>query len=377
MQVKKKIGLFVLVFLIFLFLVAGGYFFWKRYNYVMTDAVFVQADRLVYVSFPKVNGKLIKLYKNEGDWVEAGEILAELEPTDYEKRVLQLEETAKQTSSQRASLYDSKTKLEREIFLKKDQIERQLESLQAKKKAQMEKIEALKARLDFVRKDRMRLENLFREGLISQQSLEAKQTEEKELNHQLEAEREVLNSITRDIKALERTLSLLENERLMVKSLESQIKALEHQEKALINQREEATLYYEYTKLKSPLKGVVAKKFHSEGDVLTPGEPVYALVDPQSFYILVLLEETKLRGVKRGAPVRIKLDAYPGKEWEGEVEEILPASAATFALVPRDISAGEFTKLAQRIPIKIRITKGDRAFLRVGLGGEVEIKKIR
>lgn len=377
MQVKKKIGLFVLVFLIFLFLVAGGYFFWKRYNYVMTDAVFVQADRLVYVSFPKVNGKLIKLYKNEGDRVEAGEILAELEPTDYEKRVLQLEETAKQTSSQRASLYDSKTKLEREIFLKKDQIERQLESLQAKKKAQMEKIEALKARLDFVRKDRMRLENLFKEGLISQQSLEAKQTEEKELNHQLEAEREVLNSITRDIKALERTLSLLENERLMVKSLESQIKALEHQEKALINQREEATLYYEYTKLKSPLKGVVAKKFHSEGDVLTPGEPIYALVDPQSFYILVLLEETKLSGIKKGASAKIKLDAYPGKEWEGEVEEILPASAATFALVPRDISAGEFTKLAQRIPVKIRVTQGDRAFLRVGLGGEVEIKKIR
>ena len=374
---KKRIGLLILGFLLVVFLILGGYFFWKRYHYAITDAVFVQADRLVYVSFPKINGKLVKLYKNEGDKVEEGEILAEIEPTDYEKRVFQLEETARQVSSQRASLYDSKVKLEREIYIKKDQIERQLESLQAKKRAQIAKIESLRARLDFVRKDRRRLENLFKDGLISQQALEAKQTEERELFHQLEAEREILTSLERDIKALERALSLVENEKLTVKSLESQIKALEHQEKALINQKEEAALYYNYTKLKSPISGLVAKKFHSEGDVLSSGEPVYALVDPDSFYILVLLEETKLSGIKKGAPAKIKLDAYPGKEWEGEVEEILPASAATFALVPRDISAGEFTKLAQRIPIKIRITKGDKALLRVGLGGEVEIKKIR
>ncbi|MGC9109319.1 MAG: HlyD family secretion protein [Caldimicrobium sp.] len=374
---KKRIGVYLLVVLIFIFLSLFGYFIWKRYHFAVTDAVFVQADRIVYVSFPKINGKLVKLYKKEGDQVKEGELIAEIEPFDYEKKVLQLEEAVKEISSQRASLLDSKIKLEKEISLKVDQIEKQLESLQAKKKAQLERIEALKARLNFVRKDRLRLENLYKEGLISEQSLEAKETEEKELAHQLSAEREVLNSIEREIKALEKSRSIVENEKFAVKSLASQIKALEHKEKGLLNQREEAELYYSYTKLKSPISGLIAKKFHSEGDVITPGEPIYALVDPQTFYILVLLEETKLKGIKKGAYTKITLDAYPGKVWEGEVEEILPASAATFALVPRDISAGEFTKLAQRIPIKVKITKGDRNILRVGLSGEVEIKRYR
>jgi membrane fusion protein (multidrug efflux system) len=374
---KKRIGVYLLVVLIFIFLSLFGYFIWKRYHYAVTDAVFVQADRIVYVSFPKINGKLVKLYKKEGDQVKEGELIAEIEPFDYEKKVLQLEETIKEISSQRASLLDSKVKLEREISLKIDQIEKQLEALQANKKAQIEKIEALKARLTFVRKDKLRLENLYKEGLISEQSLEAKETEEKELAHQLSAEREVLNSIEREIKALEKSRSIVENEKFAVKSLASQIKALEHKEKGLLNQREEAELYYSYTKLKSPNSGLIAKKFHSEGDVIAPGEPIYALVDPQTFYILVLLEETKLKGIKKGAYTKITLDAYPGKVWEGEVEEILPASAATFALVPRDISAGEFTKLAQRIPIKVKITKGDRNILRVGLSGEVEIKRYR
>ncbi|BAU23432.1 secretion protein HlyD family protein [Caldimicrobium thiodismutans] len=374
---KKKIGIYILGFFLLFFLSLFGYFIWKRYHYAVTDAVFVQADRLVYVSFPKINGKLIKLYKKEGDWIKEGEILAELEPFDYEKRVTQLEESVKEVSSQRASLFDSKRKLEREIILKIEQIQKQLESLQAKKRAQIAKLEAIKARLDLVRKDRLRLENLYKEGLISQQSLEAKETEEKELNHQLEAEKELLNSIERDIKALEKTRTLLENEIFTVKSLASQIEALKYKEKALLKQKEEALLYYEYTKLKSPITGVIAKKFHSEGDVIAPGEPIYVVVDPESFYILVLLEETKLKGIKKGAYARIRLDAYPGKVWEGEVEEILPASAATFALVPRDISAGEFTKLAQRIPVKIKITKGDRGLLKVGLGGEVEIKRVR
>lgn len=374
---KRKIGVYILVGLIIFFMLLFGYFLWKRYHYVVTNAVFVQADRLVYASFPKINGKIIKLYKKEGDWVSEGEVLAELEASDYEKRVLQLDEAVREVFAQRDALTDSKKKLDREITLKMEQVEKQLESLEAKKKAQRAKIEALKARLDFIIKERIRLENLFKEGLISQQSLEAKQTEEKEILNQLNAEKESLNSLDKDIKALEKTLALIENEKHTVKSLAFQIQALSHKERALLKQREEASLYYQYSKLKSPITGVIAKRFHSEGDVIAPGEPIYALVDPQSFYILVLLEETKLAGVKKKAPVRIKLDAYPEKIWEGEVEEILPASAATFALVPRDISAGEFTKLAQRIPIKIKITKGDKNLLRVGLGGEVEIKRMR
>jgi membrane fusion protein (multidrug efflux system) len=91
----------------------------------------------------------------------------------------------------------------------------------------------------------------------------------------------------------------------------------------------------------------------------------------------VLLEESKLKGVQKGCKAYVRLDAYPNKVFEGVVEEISPASAATFALVPRDVSAGEFTKVVQRIPVKIRLTKGDMSLLRVGMGGEVEIRRAK
>lgn len=375
-MVNKKIGFFILLFFFLLLLSFFVYFIWKWKNYVMTDAVFVQADRLVYLSFPKVNGRIKKLYKDEGDRVEKGEILAEIEPFDYLAKVKALEENINKIFSDKSALAISKEKLRREIELKLQQLQKEIRSLEEQKRAQIAKIEALKTRLNLLKKDRLRAENLYKEGLISLQSLESKETEERELFYQVEAEEFQLKSIEEKLKVLQKNLLLMENEKLTLKNLSSQIAALAHEERALVEQREEAKLYLTYTQLKSPISGYIAKKFHSEGDVIAPGEPVYSLIDPESIYILVLLEETKLSGVAKGAKAKIKLDAYPGKVWQGEVEEILPASAATFALVPRDISAGEFTKLAQRIPVKIKITEGDRSLLKVGLGGEVEIKKL-
>ena len=102
---------------------------------------------------------------------------------------------------------------------------------------------------------------------------------------------------------------------------------------------------------------------------------VYAVLDPQNIYIIALLEENKLDGVTPGDPVVIRIDAYPDQKYKGIVSQVLPASAATFALAPRDISAGEFTKVAQRIPVRINITEGDISLLQVGLSGEVEIRR--
>lgn len=374
---SKKFVFFILLGLLFLLLGIFIYFIWKWKNYVTTDAVFVQADRLVFVSFPKVNGRIIKLTKKEGDKVLEGEVLAEIEPIDYWAKVRNLEEEIKRVSSEIETITFSKEKLGREILLRSEQIEREINQLDEQKRAQREKIEALKARLALIKKDRRRLEALYKEGLIALQSLEAKETEERELLHQIEGEEANFKALIEKRKALQRALDLVQNEKITLKELEAKRIALSYQAKSLEAQKEEAKFYYSYTQLKSPVSGLIAKKFRSEGDVIAPGEPIYSIVDPESFYILVLLEETKLHGVKKGAPVKIKLDAYPGREWRGEVEEILPATAATFALVPRDISAGEFTKLAQRIPVKIKIVAGNRSLLRVGLGGEVEIKRVK
>lgn len=372
---KKKIGFFILIGLALFFVSWLIYFLWHRYHYAVTDAVFVQADNLIYISFPKVNGRLIKLYKNEGDTVKKEEILAEIESIDYALKVAQLENALKEIENQQKALSFNINRIEKEIPLKIDQFVKQTERLKEEEKAKTYIIEKLNARLSQIKKDKERYKILYKEGLISAHELEEIETQEKELENQISSTRAELWAIKKQQEEVEKNIALTLNERNTVLAFKSFLLSLEEKKKNIEKQKEEAKVYYTYTKLYSPVDGIIAKKFHSEGDVLNPGEPVYAIVDPNSFYILVLLEETKLRGVKKGCMVKIKLDAYPDKNFEGIVDEVLPASAATFALVPRDISAGEFTKLAQRIYVKIRITKGDKSLLRVGLGGEVEIKR--
>lgn len=374
---KKKLGLLLVSCITLVLCGIIGYFLWHRYHYAVSNAVFVQADRVAYLSFSKVSGRIIKLYKNEGEIVKEGEVLAIIAKDDYLSRVNQLEESLNRVISEREALKITKDKIAQEIELKIQQVNKQLQALRERRQAKTFQYESLQARLDLVRKDRARLENLFKDGLISRRDLEVKETEERELINQGEGIKAEIKALDEEIKALESNLNLLLNERKSLQSLSYQIRALNYQEREIKQRKDEANFYLEETILRSSLSGIVAKKFHSEGDVIAPGEPLYAVVDPESFYILVLLEETKLRGVVKGAKARIRLDAFPDKHFEGEVEEVLPASAATFALVPRDISAGEFTKLAQRIPVRIKILRGDRSVLRVGLSGVVEIKRLR
>lgn len=376
LQNKKKIGFLILITLAFLFLCWLAYFIWHRYHYAVTDAVFVQADNLIYVSFPKVNGKLVKLYKNEGDLVKKDEVLAELENIDYILKVAQLEKALAEVENQKSALGFNIAKLEKEISLKVDKLMKEKDRLKEEKRVQLYNMEKLKVRLAQIKRDKDRYEKLYKDGLISAHDLEEIETQEKELEYQISATEAQLLAIEKQQEEVDKNISLTLNEKNTVLAYKSFLLSLEAKKKNIEKQKEEAEVYHTYTKLNSPVDGIVAKKFHSEGDVLGPGEPVYALVDPNSFYVLVLLEETKLKGVKKGSPAKIKLDAYPDEKFEGVVDEVLPASAATFALVPRDISAGEFTKLAQRIYVKIKITKGPKNLLKVGLGGEVEIKRI-
>lgn len=372
---KKKVGLFILIGLTLFFLLWLAYFIWHRHVYAVTDAVFVQAENLVYVSFPKVNGRIIRLNKSEGDQVKKGEILAEIADHDYALKVAQLENQLKELEAQKKALTYQIEKTEDQITLEIARLRTQKEQLIEQEKAQVYHIKQLETRLNQVKTDRSRYELLYKEGLVSAHALETLETTEGELEAQIYAARATLASIKKAQEEIEKKIKLALNEQKTILSQKSQLFSLEAKKEVLNKQKEEALVYYHYTKLISPIDGVIAKKFRSVGDVVRPGEPIYAIVDPDSFYVLVLLEETKLRGVTKGCAVKIKIDAYPHEKFEGVVEEVLPASAATFALVPRDISAGEFTKLAQRIFVRVKITKGNKNLLKVGLGGEVEIKR--
>jgi membrane fusion protein (multidrug efflux system) len=133
------------------------------------------------------------------------------------------------------------------------------------------------------------------------------------------------------------------------------------------------------TTIASPMNGVVSKRWVLAGDVISPGQPIFTIYDTDSVWVTANLEETKLSAVKVGDIVDISVDAYPEKTFQGRVEQIGVNTASQFSLIPPNNASGNFTKVTQRIPVKIAIVKADSSeeeahHLLVGMSVEVRVK---
>jgi len=137
--------------------------------------------------------------------------------------------------------------------------------------------------------------------------------------------------------------------------------AAQHQAQARVNQVRaaliDAKLRLSYTRIVSPVSGIVSKKNVNEGILVQPGTPLMAIVPPPSANIWVVgnFKETQLTKVKAGQKAEIEVDALPGKVLNAKVDSIASGTGATFALLPPDNATGNFTKVVQRIPVKFVI----------------------
>jgi membrane fusion protein (multidrug efflux system) len=130
------------------------------------------------------------------------------------------------------------------------------------------------------------------------------------------------------------------------------------------------------TTIYSPMNGVVAKRWVLQGDVVQPGQPIFSIYNLDSLWVTADFQETDLASIKEGAAVEIDVDSYPDQEFSGKVIQIGTNTAAQFALIPPSNAAGNFTKITQRIPIKISIhAKGNlESSFRLLPGMSVEVK---
>ncbi len=124
----------------------------------------------------------------------------------------------------------------------------------------------------------------------------------------------------------------------------------------------------------SPIDGVVAKRWVLRGDVVQPGQPVFTIYNMGHIWITANLEETKLGHLHLGDPVEINVDAYPGVKFYGAVYQIGSYTASEFSLIPPDNASGNFTKVTQRVPIKISVEDPATYVLRPGMSAEVTIR---
>ncbi|MFZ5644844.1 MAG: HlyD family secretion protein [Bacillota bacterium] len=107
--------------------------------------------------------------------------------------------------------------------------------------------------------------------------------------------------------------------------------------------------------IRAPIDGVVIKKIGNPGEMASPGQQIAMMLNPYSLYITANIEETKLHKIFPGQVVDITLDAIPGEKFAGHVERIGEASLSTFSILPATNTSGNFTKVIQRIPVKIAV----------------------
>ncbi len=336
-----------------------GHWLYYRYTHAVTEDAFVEAD-IVNLS-PLVPGRIEKIYVDESQEIKKGQLLFKLDDRDYRARYelakAQVEYAKSRLEVLKAKLLQAKTAYEITRKVAEENV-----------KAAHHDLEQAKAKLDRVKKDYLRFKNLFLKKAVGKRKFDLVKEEYLRTLELVKIKRTRLDAAKAKLKEIKiKETQIVE----IKKEIESAKRAVEKAVKSF----EVAKVNLEHTKVYSPLDGVVAKKYLQEGDFAAAGYPVLAVYDASKVYVLANLEETRFDGVDVGDEVDIWVDAYPGRLFKGRVKRILPASAAKFALIPRDVTAGEFTKVVQRIPIKIAIEGDGGKWLIPGMSVEIGIKK--
>ena len=324
----------------------------------VTDDAYVRGD-LTPLS-TKVAGIVQSVLVSDYQQVHKGDLLVQLEDSDYKAQVEQANaavEAAKaaiDNNLRQRELQDARIQ---RALAGIDQAKAQIAAAQAGK-------EAVQAELVRARSERKRQEGLYQTHSTTQQRLEQAVAEEERLTAQL-ASREA---------DLEQARTLLRSSELGAEAERRQKIVLESQEMQLLADKRarEANLVVAqvnlgYTKISAPGDGSVGERQVRPGQLVSPGTQVIPFVD-RTRWVQANYKETQLTNVKVGDAAEIRVDEYPGQVINGKVLEIAPASGSQFALLPPDNATGNYTKVVQRIPVKIGLDDTELASrLRPGL----------
>src|SRR5881296_2140269 len=277
-----------------------------------------QVDGHIVPILPKVGGFVTEIRVDENQRVRMGDTLIVLDDRDYKVRLAQAEADL----AVALAGVSNRTRV--------GQAEAQVEQAQAN---------ALKAHADL---DRLR--PLAEQDIVSKQQLDAAEASARAADAALAAAQAALVGADARVGAARAA-------------------------------RDQAALNLSYTRVIAPSSGVVSKKTVELGQLVQPGQPLMSVVPLEDVWVTANLKETEVADVKPGEPVDFTVDAYPGTHFRGHVQSLSPATGARFSLLPPDNATGNFTKVVQRVPVRIRPDKPDPAHpLRPGMSVVVTIQ---
>lgn len=341
---KKK---FVVPIVIVLGLVLGFWAF-QKWNYgrshESTDNA--QVDGHIVPVLAKVGGYVKTVNVNENDHVNTGQLLVQLDDADYRVRFQQAQ----------ADLAAAEATAGGGGF--SGQAEAQVQSATGQRAALDAQIGAARANANKADADLARARELAAKQIISRQQLDAAQ-----------ATAAVAQA---NLIAAERQASAAGG---TVNTAEAGVRVANARTLAARAAAENAQLQLDYTRITAPALGEVSRKQVEVGQLVAPGQPLLSIVADTGVWVTANFKETQLATIRPGQPVEFEIDAYGGCVGYGKVASVSGATGAKFALLPPDNATGNFTKVVQRVPVRIAVTKpcpGNHP-LRPGLSANVHI----
>jgi membrane fusion protein, multidrug efflux system len=311
-------------------LAAAAWYSWDYWTVgrfqVSTDDAYVKADSTTIA--PKVSGYLDAVLVGDNERVKAGQVLARIDDRDYR---VALDQAKSDVAAADAAIASKQAMLE----------------------VQDAVIGAAKATVDvdtatvmFAAQENKRYTELASTGYGSLQNAQQAQS-------RIGAAQASVQRDTANLASAIKQVDLLKAEIAQAKATRARAAAVQHQ----------AELNLGYTTIVAPIDGVVGNRTLRIGQFVQAGTQLMSVVPVASAYVVANFKETQLTDVRAGQTVEIAVDTFPGRVVRGHVDSVAPASGQEFALLPPDNATGNFTKVVQRIPVKITLERGDGASL--------------
>ena len=309
----------------------GDWFLNGRFN-ISTDNAQLRSD-IARVT-PKIEGYVANILVAENQQVKEGDLLIELANDEFVLRLAHAKANLAQAEADAAQAHA--------------RISVQRDTLAETRAAR----EAADANAELSESDAKRLTDLAAKGWYPKAKLDQVQAAKRTANAQL----------TQADASITAQRSQLSSAQAAADSADAKVEA----SRAEV---EGAQLELDRTKIHAPMNGTVTKKDVVVGQILSPGRVALSIVSSDDIWVLANFKETQINEMRVGQCVNVHVDAYPDKHFKGHVQSLSPSTGATFSLVPQDTATGNFTKIVQRVPVKIVLDAESKAsgLLRAGL----------
>ncbi|MGH6942321.1 HlyD family secretion protein [Hypericibacter sp.] len=323
-------------------LVAGGvygYGYWTSGRFLeSTNDAYVQADYTIIA--PKISGYIAEVMVDDNQPVKTGQVLAKIDDRDFSTALAQAQADVEAAE---ASIRN---------------IDAQLALQEATVDQATADITSAEAGVTFAKQDHSRYQDLMKTGYGTVQRAQLANADLQQQTALLQHDRAALVATQKQIEVL--------------KTQRSEAEAQLAHNQAVAQQ---ATLNLSYTTITAPIDGVVGARSLRTGQYVQAGTQLMALVPLQTTFVVANFKETQLTEMRDGQPATIEVDSFPGAVIHGRIDSLAPASGLEFSLLPPDNATGNFTKIVQRIPVKIVLDTNDPmvGLLRVGMSVEASI----